>query len=917
MLKEIILLLLMVIHIPDIFAGPGNIAPMAKVSCSSAVQGYECDKITDGIIGIRDMGEWASTSSVSFYGSIDYPWVKLEWDTARNINRIILYDRPSDKVHTAGVTIHFDDGSKIAVNTIPNDGTAKVVEFVTKKNKWLKFEVTDGDGPTLGFSEIEVFPSPEDYPDYLSYVNPYIESARGRYFFFVTGSRPFGMVSAAPMTRNKNQYGGGYNYNSLEILGFPQVHCWMLSGITFMPTTGEVDPTKGEQEWKSKFSHEGEIVQPGYHRVYLNDYKIWVEQTCTDRVSFYRMRYTEDCVSNILLNLGGFVGTATMTNADVRKVSDTEIEGSVSTVGRLWGGPEDVKIYFVMRFDKPFEGLDGWNDTERQQGISSLKGSSGYTPRNEWMTYYDAPTAGVQAIYRMKKGEQLQVKIAVSYTNVNNARQNMKGECDHWDFNVVCHDAGKEWNDALSKIRVEGGSDNQRIKFYTDLWHVLLGRHKLDDLSGEYPDRTGQKKDKDKGTFVVRTLPKNADGSTKFHMYNSDAFWLTQWNLNILWGLAWPAVLDDFAACLVQYADNGDLLPRGPCGGGYSHIMTSCPATNLIVSAYMKGILSKTQAEHAFKVMKRNHMPGGMLGIDDFYINNGYYAGNAGITLEANFQDWALSQMAHKLGHRKDAEYFHKRSEGWKNLFDAGQKLIFPKERDRNWKHKDPLSGDGWVEANSWQATWSVSHDIKKLTALMGGKDSLCKKLDYAFKQAEKEDFVYGYSGGYVSYANQPGVSNAHVFSWAGKPWLTQYWVRKVKEQAYGAVTPDKGYGGHDEDQGQMGGVSALMAIGLFSITGNVDCDPSYEITSPVFDRIEIALDSGYYPGNKFVIRTYNNSTENCFIQKAALNGNPLTDFRFSHADFAKGGLLELWMGSEPAKSWGVGQKSYESHLLQ
>lgn len=898
-MKKIIGLFLVALIPLYVSAGPDNIAPAAKVKASSSVPGYECQHVTDGIICIQDQGEWASNSSVSFYGSIDYPWLELEWDTPRSIDRIHLYDRPSQQIHTAGITIHFDDGSRLPVNTIPNDGTAKVVEFAPKTTKRLRFEVTDGDGPTLGLSEIEVFPSPQDYPDYVSYVDPYIESARGRYFFFVTGSRPFGMLSAAPMTRNKNQYGGGYNYNSTEILGFPQVHCWMLSGITLMPATGDIDPTKGEQGWKSRFSHNEELVQPGYHRVFLNDYKLWVEQTCTDRVGFYRMKYTEDCLSNTLLNLGGFTGTSTMTDAEVRQTGPAELEGSVSTVGRLWGGPEEVKIYFVMHFDKPFDRLDSWDDSLTTKAVTGLKVNSQATPRNAGMTYYDAPTAGIQALHRLKKGEELQVKIAISYTNIENARHNLAHECAHWDFDAIRRDARREWEETLSRIQVQGGDAHQRIKFYTDLWHVLLGRHKLDDVSGDYPDRTGQE-------FIIRTLPKNTTGESKFHMYNSDAFWLTQWNLNILWGLAWPSVLDDFAACLIQYADNGGLLPRGPCGGGYSRIMTGCPATNLIVSAYMKGLLKKTEARHAFTVMKRNHMPGGMLGIDDFYLENGYYADNAGITIEANFQDWALSQMAQQLGYPEEATYFLKRSQGWKQLFDPEKKLIFPQDRQGNWKHRNPLSGDGWVEANAWQATWSVSHGIPDLIELMGGKDVLCDKLNYAFEQAADDDFVYGYSGGYISYANQPGVSNAHVFSWAGKPWLTQYWVRRVRAQAYGAVTPDRGYGGHDEDQGQMGGISALMAIGLFSLTGNVDQNPSYEITSPIFDRIEITLDDRYYEKGKFVIQTYHNSAGNCYIRQARLNGKPLHDFRFSHADFSKGGLLELWMGPEPAKKWGI-----------
>jgi putative alpha-1,2-mannosidase len=178
--------------------------------------------------------------------------------------------------------------------------------------------------------------------------------------------------------------------------------------------------------------------------------------------------------------------------------------------------------------------------------------------------------------------------------------------------------------------------------------------------------------------------------------------------------------------------------------------------------------------------------------------------------------------------------------------------------------------------------------------------------LNYAFEQAEPNDFVFGYGSGYVSYANQPGCSNAHVFNYAGKPWLSQYWVRKVNKQAYGGVTPDKGYGGHDEDQGQMGGVSALMSIGLFSLKGTTSVNPVYEITSPVFDEIKIKLDQNYYSGKNFTIKAYNNSDENCYIQKALLNGKPLNRYWLTHKEFSKGGTLELWLGAKPNVNWGV-----------
>jgi predicted alpha-1,2-mannosidase len=898
--------------VTNAFAGPGNIAPMAKASASAGLNGaFAASNINDGLIGIPGMGEWASDSRETFWGQINYPWIQLDWKESQLIDKIVVYDRSALDSHTAGGTLQFSDGTELSVTLIPNDGRARMIEFPPKKVEWVRFVVTDGEGEHLGLSEMEVYPSTEGDLDPVSMVDPYIETTRGRYFFFITGKRPFGMISSAPLTRNKNQYGGGYNYNSTEILSFPQIHAWMLSGIELMPTTGTVNPTLWHDGWKSGFSHDSEIVQPGYHRVFLDRYKTWVEQTTTDRVSFYRMRYTEDGPAGILVNLGGYVATSTMTGARVNKVSDSEIEGSFNSVGRLWGGPMEVKIFFVIRFDKPMERLDNWNGASRMTDVKGLQAENISVPRRPsgW-SYHDAPTAGVSAQYRVKAGDTLKTKISISYTSIENARINMDAECDHWDFDLVREASAKEWNEWMGKIEVEGGTRNQRVKFYTDIWHVLLGRSKLNDHSGDYPDYTSGKRigTHTDAKLVVRTLPKDASGEAKFNFYNSDAFWLTQWNLNTLWGLAWPKLLDDFSASLVQYADNGKLLPRGPIAGGYSYIMTGCPATSLIVSTYMKGLLRKTDSEHAFRVMKENHQPGGMMGGKeiDFYVENGWKPGNAGETLEWAFQDWALSQMAAKMNKTGDAEYFNKRAGGWKNLFHPEAGLIFPRDEDGNWIHTDPLSGRGWVEGNSWQGTWSVSHDIGSLAELMGGADRLTEKLDYAFMKAEPEDFVYGYGDGYVSYANQPGCSNAHVFNYAGKPWLSQFWVRKVNEKAYGGVTPDKGYGGHDEDQGQMGGISALMSMGLFSLKGTAGMNPVYEITSPVFDRVKISLDQEYYTGKYFVIKSNNNSAENCYIQKAELNGMPLDRFWFSHEEFARGGFLELWLGPEPNKKWGI-----------
>jgi len=896
-LKHISIIALLALFNLSAIAGTDNIAPYAKVTASSSLNNqFKAENVTDGLIGVANKGEWACEGVTTDWGYIRFPWIQLDWEQPQAIDKILLFDRPSRNEHTAGGKLVFSDGSEVWVNQIPDDGTAKLVKFETKTVTSVRFVTTDGDGKDLGFSEIEVYPARTANTDFVGWVDPYIETNRGRYFFFITGGTPFGMVGAAPHTRNKNQNGGGYNYNENEILGFGNIHAWMMSGIEIMPANSSVNPTGGEDAWKSDFSHDDEIVQPGYQRVYLQQPQTWVELTATERVSFYRFRYTQDMPTQILVNLGGYIGNSTMADAVVKKVNEKEFEGSFSSVKRFWGGPKDVKVYFVVQFDKATKSLDGWQGTKLINAITELKGDS----------------AGVSAKFDVKAGDQVNMKVAISYTSIDNARNNLLTECTSWDFDAVRNETRQIWNEWLGKIEVNGGDSDQKIKFYTDLWHVLLGRHKINDVSGDYPDRTTGIRE---GTFTdavfkVKQLPKDANGKLKYHMYNSDAFWLSQWNVNILWGLGWPEVQDEMSSSMIQYADNGGLLPRGPCGGGYSYIMTSNPTANLIAGTFQKGLLTKVDANHAFDVLKRNQMPGGMLGSKEditFYIKNGYWKDNAGITIEAAFQDWAVAQMAYKLGNKKEYTYFSKRAQGWKTCFNPEQNLLFPKDSNGNFTHNDPLSGAGWIEANAWQATWGVSHDIPGLAALMGGNEKLCSKLNYAFEMAAPQNFVFAYNDGYVSYANQPGLSNAHVFNYAGQPWLTQYWVRKVREQAYGGITPDLGYGGHDEDQGQMGALSALMSIGLFSLQGNASATSVYEITSPIFDSITIKLDPKYYKGKTFTILVHNNSKENAYIQKAQLNGKALNDFWFTHEDFAKGGTLEIWLGSVPNKNWGIG----------
>ena len=738
--------------------------------------------------------------------------------------------------------------------------------------------------------------------DFVGYVDPWIESNKSRFFFFASACRPFGMMNLSPDSRPKGAWKSGYHHGDPEILGFSHVHAWMLSGITVMPTSGPVNPIEGVNGWKSGKDTSKEIVQPGYHKVRLDKYAIGVELTSTDRVGFYRLTHEKPGTSNVLFNLNGHLGQSNMRDAYIRNVGDTEIEGYVTMTGRIWG-PNKIRIYFVARFDTRFSDLKGWKGNSELGSITKIAGDG----------------IGAFVEHPVKAGEQLQMKIAISYTSIANARLNLETELNHWDFDKVKQESRDVWNEWLGKIVVKGGTRDQRVKFYTDLWHVLLGRRKLNDVNGMYPDNTAYgifPNQKETAETVIRQLPLNPDGSCQYNFYNSDAFWLTQWNINLVWGLAYPQVLNEFVNSAMEMHRNGGLLPMGPCGGGYTGIMTGNSITPLIVGAYMKGIRGY-DVDEVFEAMVVNHRPGGMMGQQgkwsanadlDAYINNGYDSGigGAGTTLEFSFQDWCLAQMAAKLGREAEHTEFIRRSGNWKNLFHPEHKLIFSKNKDGTWRHTNPLSGRHFVEANSSQATWSVSHDLAGLAKLMGGRDAFCDKLNTAFEQAADQNFVSGYGKGTVSYANQPGCSNAHVFNYAGKPWLSQYWVRQVNEKAYGGVTPELGYGGHDEDQGQMGGVSVLMSIGLFSVKGTCSQDPVYEITSPVFDSVTIHLDQRYYTGKTFKITTIDNSRENMYIQSAKLNGKDHNKMWFYHRELAAGAHLEITLGPKPNTAWGV-----------
>ncbi len=743
------------------------------------------------------------------------------------------------------------------------------------------------------------------------YVNPFIDTHKSRWFFFASAARPFGMVTLSPDTWVKGDWNAGYLYDSLSVRCFSHVHEWQLSGIPVMPTVGTFKGHLGMEAYKSSFSHSDEVARPGYHSIYLKDYNIRAEITSTCRVGFHKYTFPKDTTKYVIFDVGAYLGQGPMDSAMVQKINDNEIAG-YSLMASNIRRSKPTYVYFVARFNQPISNFGTWKKGQlSKEFVKSIQGEG----------------IGAYVSFGKAQSNTLLMKVAISYTGINQARLNMDTELAHWNFEKTVAESGNEWNGYLSRIKIKGGTEKQKIKFYTDLWHALLGRKICSDVDGKYCDMTGK-------SPVVRQIEMGANGKPKHNQYNFDAWWGSHWNLNILWSMVYPEIMDDFCASMVEMYKYGGLIPRGPAGGNYTYVMIGDPASSFFATAYNKGIRNY-DVQKAYEGLYKNAFLGGIRdragyeigdhpksGGMDYYLERGYvpegiegegmHKDGASMTLEYAYQDWCVGQLAKALGKTSDVEMFSKRAENYKNLWNPQTQFMHPRNIDGSWiKNFKPIGESfnslGFCESNSAIYTNFVPHDLPGLIRLIGSKEKYTQYLDSCFIKAKPNKFVAPHNNhaiSWVDYENQPSCQMAHLFNHTGSPWLTQKWVREVKEIAFGDITPYGGYNG-DEDQGQMGALGVLMSIGLFQMDGGASVNSQYEITSPIFAEIEMQLNPKYYSGKKFIISTNNNLPGNKYIQSAVLNGANWTKYSFSHEIFSKGGKLTLTLGKDPNKKWG------------
>ena len=770
----------------------------------------------------------------------------------------------------------------------------------------------------------------------VDYVDPLLGAVHERWFFFTPAAMPFGLVKLAPQTYGYGGYPGGgqatgYDYRHDSIIGFSHLHEFQIGGILMMPTVGPLKTTPGSLEkpdegFRSRYRKPTQSAEAGYYSVFLDKYKVRAELTATTRVGFHRYTFPKSDQAHILVDVGHnqgeshsyrgkrngvyALGLVDMTecgpakDALVRRVNDTEIEGSVTFeqlftfLSPFMFPPQPISAYFVAVFSKPFKAYGTFREEKINPGEKAIAG----------------PGVGMYVDYSTDDGEAIEVKVGLSYVSIEQARLNLKTEAAELSFDEAHARAREAWNRELGRIEVEGPDENDKIKFYTGLWHAQLGKGISNDADGKYI------------TFhnTVGQIPMS-NGVPQYAHYNSDGTWGAFMNLFQLWTLVYPEQASSFIKCHLDIYDASGWIPDGITCDKHAAGTLSNHLSALVAAAYAKGIRDFDVAK-AYQAVYKNEteyrgrpVKVGKTDLESF-IKQGYVPvekasrhGAVSHTLEFAYTSWCAAQMAKALEKNDDHAVLMKQASAYRHLFDPATRFLRPRRDDGRFIEPfAPTDGEGFEEGTAWHYLWYVPHDIQWLIDQLGA-DRFNERLNHVFQESSSERFT----GSFYDHGNEPDLHAVFLFNYSGKPWLTQKWVREIMDVFYG-VTPEMGYGDgrdqnlgrrtphaqSDEDQGILGAWFVLAAIGLYDVQGGAGREPTYQIGSPIFDRVTIHLDPRYYPGRQFVIEAGNNSKQHPYIQAATLNGKRLTKPWFNHRELVEGGSLILEMGTEPNPDW-------------
>lgn len=699
--------------------------------------------------------------------------------------------------------------------------------------------------------------------DYAQYVNTFIGGAANGHTF-PGACVPFGLVQTSPVT---GAIGWGYcseymNADSV-VWGFTQTHlngtgCMDLGDILIMPITG--NRIRSWDAYRSTFSKSNEHAVPGYYAVELDKPKVKAELTATTHVALHRYTFHQADSASVLIDLQH--GPAWNENIYHSQVDlcHTQWEDAQTLTGHVkntvW---VEQDYFFVLKFDRPVTNhLLLPRATEKEKGQRII------------------------ASFDLKAEEALLMKIGLSTISIAGAKKNMETELADWDFDTVRQTAYDTWNGYLSRVDVTGTKE-EKINYYTSLYHALIQPNEISDVDGFYRNSTD-------------SVVKSATGKS----YSTFSCWDTYRAANSLYTLLTPEMVDDFINSLIEHGEVQGFLPIWELWGKDNYCMVGNHAVPIVAEAYAKGFKG-FDAEKAFAIIKHGQTVSHPLKSNwEVYMKYGYFPcdlidnESVSSTLENVYDDYAASEMAKRLGKTKEAEYFAKRAEFYKNLFDNETNFMRPRLSDGSWTVPfDPMragENTGYTEGNAWQYTWHVQHDVPGLIELFGGPEKFTAKIDSMFLLELKTDVV-DISGliGQYAHGNEPCHHIAYLYALAGQSKKTQELIRRIFDTQY-SPHPD-GLCGND-DCGQMSAWYMFSAMGFYPVDP-VSC--KYIFGAPQLPKIVLHLQDG----KTFTVIAKNLSKENKYVESVRLNGKPYAENYITHEDIINGGTLVFNMYAE------------------
>lgn len=690
---------------------------------------------------------------------------------------------------------------------------------------------------------------------------------------------PFGMTNWTPQTKaTETKCLAPYYYTDSVINGFRGTH-W-LSGscvqdygsMTIMPLTGTLNCLTEERG--SAFSHQKESATPYVYEVNLLDYNINVEMTATRRCGVLLFTFKEEGPAHIVVNPNSDEGQGYV---QIYPESN-ELVGynPVHRIYQGWGEKAGFSGYFVVRFSKPMSGYgvyDGEQIFNNKSTIQNKNNIGGYIS-------FDA-----------KKNEMVEVYVGTSFTSIQQARKNLEAEIAGKSFAQVKSELKDEWEKLLGKIKVEGENESDKVKFYTALYHSFLQPRTFNDADGSYPKFDG-------GVSILN--------SGEGNYYGDFSMWDIYRALQPFYNLIIPSTNAQMMQSMLQKAEQGQWLPIFPCWNSYTSAMIGDHITVSLADAYIKNVIDLDEKEYgyllqnAFKTPEsfsdyengkgrralQSYLNYGFIPLEDEVKESFHQKEQVSRTLEYAFDDFALSQIAAKIGDTINRKHLLKRGLNYKNVFSVQDLSVRGRFANGNFTanfiktERMPYITEG----TPWQYTWYVPHDIYGLSQLMGGEKAFADNLDQFF------------NSGQYWHGNEPGHQIPFLYNYCGQPWKTQKQVNTIMQGEYNSSIG--GLSGND-DAGQMSAWYVFAALGFYPVCPSV---PEYVISGPHFDKISIQLENG----KTFTINAPGASKGDFYIQDASLNGQTYTKNYLNHFVITQGGQLDFTMGKSPNKTWGT-----------